>query len=307
MSSILLPIVGVLVLVAVAEGVIWSWRRRDYDWRAFGVSMFDLAGTILMRFVAPVGLAAPLLALAYEHRVFDLDLDRLWQFPLLFLGQEFCYYWFHRASHRVRWFWATHAVHHSPEQICFAAAFRLGITSRIAGSTVFYVPLAFLGFDPAVVLFSLTLNLLYQFWIHSETIPRLGPLEWVLNTPSHHRVHHARNLSYLDANYGGVLIIFDRLFGTFVPERNEEPCDYGLVTPMRSYNPIYVELHGWIGLLKDLRKARSLKTVAGYLFAPPGWAPGGGATTEDLRRQAGTAGTTGTSAHPPPLVTAVDA
>lgn len=289
MSSILLPIVGVLVLVAIAEGVIWSLRRKDYDWRAFGVSMFDLGGTILMRFVAPVGLAAPLLALAYEHRLFDLTLDQLWQFPLLFLGQEFCYYWFHRASHRIRWFWATHTVHHSPEQICFAAAFRLGITSRIAGSTVFYVPLALIGFDPAVVLFTLTLNLLYQFWIHSETIPRLGPLEWVLNTPSHHRVHHARNLDYLDANYGGVLIVFDRLFGTFVAERDDEPCDYGLVTPMRSYNPFYVELHGWIGLLKDLRKARSLSDAAGYLFAPPGWAPDGGATTEEMRRKAAAA------------------
>lgn len=287
MSFVLLPIVGVLALVAVIEGIVWSIRRGDYDWRAFGVSMFDLAGTVLLRVAAPVGLAAPLLALAYEHRLFALELDALWQFPLLFIGQEFCYYWFHRASHRIRWFWATHAVHHSPEQICFAAAFRLGLTGRITGTTIFYAPLAWLGFDPKVVLFTLTLNLLYQFWIHSERIPKLGWLEYVLNTPSHHRVHHARNLGYLDANYGGVLIIFDRLFGTFVAERADEPCDFGLVTPMRSYNPFRVELHGWLGLIADLRRARSMREVAGYLFGPPGWGPGSsGSTTEQLRDRA---------------------
>lgn len=283
----LLPILLVLVVVAVLEGVVWSLRRGDYDWRAFGVSMFDLVGTVLMRIVAPVGIAAPLLNLAYEHRLFTFELNQLWQLPLLFLGQEFCYYWFHRASHRVRWFWATHAVHHSPEQICFAAAFRLGVTSRIAGSTIFYVPLALAGFDPEVVLFTLTVNLLYQFWIHSETLPKLGWLELVLNTPSHHRVHHARNLAYLDANYGGVLIIFDRMFGTFVPEKDDEPCDFGLVTPVKSYNPFYVELHGWIGLGRDLRKARSIREALGYLIGPPGWAPEGkGSTTEQLRQRA---------------------
>lgn len=286
MSSILLPIVAALLAVAVLEGIVWSVRRGDYDWRAFGVSLFDLVGTVLMRIVAPIGIAAPLFVLAYEHRLFTWGMDQLWQFPLLFLGQEFCYYWFHRASHRVRWFWATHAVHHSPEQICFAAAFRLGVTSRIAGSTIFYVPLAFLGFDPEVILFTLTINLLYQFWIHSERIPKLGWLEWVLNTPSHHRVHHARNLNYLDANYGGVLIIFDRLFGTFVAERGEEPCDYGLVKPLKSYNPFYVELHGWIAVLRDLKQARSLREMAGYLFKPPGWSPDGGETTEQLRKRA---------------------
>jgi sterol desaturase/sphingolipid hydroxylase (fatty acid hydroxylase superfamily) len=294
---ILLLALGLLLLVAIAEGVIWSWTRGDYDWRAFGVSMADLFGTIVKRLVVPIGVASPLFHLAHEYRLFTMDLGAAWQFLLLFLGQDFCYYWFHRASHRVRWFWATHAVHHSPEQLTFAAAFRLGLTARLTGSTLFYVPLSYLGFAPEVVLLAVTVNLLYQFWIHSERIPRLGPLELVLNTPSHHRVHHARNLDYLDANYGGVLIVFDRMFGTFVREKPELRCDFGLVHPIRSYNPIVVEMHGWMSLLRDLRTARSLPAVLGYLFGPPGWsADGPGTTTHELRsRQSAT----GKPAQPP--------
>jgi sterol desaturase/sphingolipid hydroxylase (fatty acid hydroxylase superfamily) len=281
---ILLLAVGLLLLVAVAEGLIWSATRGDYDWKAFGVSMADLAGTIIKRLVVPIGLASPLFRFAYEYRLFTMDLGAGWQFLLLFLGQEFCYYWFHRASHRIRWFWATHAVHHSPEQLTFAAAFRLGLTARLTGSTLFFVPLSYLGFAPKVVLLGVTVNLLYQFWIHSERIPRLGPLELVLNTPSHHRVHHARNLDYLDANYGGVLIVFDRIFGTFVREKPELRCNFGLVHPIRSYNPIVVEMHGWMALLRDLKTARSLRAVLGYLFGPPGWsADGQGTTTRELR------------------------
>ena len=173
----------------------------------------------------------------------------------------------------MRWFWASHNVHHSPVQICFAAAFRLGITSRIAGSTLFYVPLAWLGFDPRLVLLTLTINLFYQFWIHAEWIPKLGWLEYWLNTPSHHRVHHARNPEYLDANYGGVLIIFDRMFGTFVAEKEDLPCEYGLVNVVPSYNPITVELRGWTSLARDVRRSRTAREAIAYLIKPPGWSP----------------------------------
>ena len=133
----------------------------------------------------------------------------------------------------------------------------------------------------------LSLNLLYQFWIHATWIPKLGWLEYVLNTPSAHRVHHAANLEYLDANYGGVLIVFDRLFGTYRAERDDVPCRYGLVVPMVGYNPLRIELPQWQRLGRDLLAARSLRAVLGHLMMPPGWAPDGkGATTEDLRAQA---------------------
>ena len=149
------------------------------------------------------------------------------------------------------------------------------------------MPLIWLGFDPQVVFAMLSLNLLYQFWIHATWIPKLGWLEYVLNTPSAHRVHHAANLEYLDANYGGVLIVFDRLFGTYRAERDDVPCRYGLVVPMVGYNLLHIELHQWRTLARDLLAARSLRAVVGHLTMPPGWRPDGhGATTEDLRAEA---------------------
>src|SRR6185369_16060088 len=144
------------------------------------------------------------------------------------------------------------AVHHSPNELNLAAAFRIGAFGKLTGNVFFFLPLVWLGFDLRLVLAALTLNLLYQFWIHATWIPKLGWLEVVLNTPSAHRVHHAANVEYLDANYGGVLIVFDRLFGTYVEERAEEPCRYGLVTPTTSRNPFVVEFEHWATLIRDV-------------------------------------------------------
>ena len=149
------------------------------------------------------------------------------------------------------------------------------------------MPLIWLGFDPKRRLRDALAQPAYQFWIHATWIPRLGWLEYVLNTPSAHRVHHAANLEYLDANYGGVLIVFDRLFGTYRAERDDVPCRYGLVVPMVGYNLLHIELHQWRALARDLLAARSLRAVVGHLAMPPGWRPDGrGATTEDLRAEA---------------------
>jgi hypothetical protein len=149
------------------------------------------------------------------------------------------------------------------------------------------VPLIWLGFPPEVVFATLSLNLLYQFWIHAQWCPKLGWLEGWVNTPSAHRVHHAANLEYLDANYGGVLLVFDRIFGTYIPERDDVPIRYGLVEPIRGYNPLAVEFVEWRKLARDLWGARSLREVWGYVFMPPGWrSDGQHQTTEALRQQA---------------------
>ena len=262
-------------------------RVRSYDWRASAVSLFDLLARVAVQVFLPLSIATPLIALAYRHRVGVIALDGAAAVLALFIGQEFCYYWFHRAAHRIRWFWCNHVVHHSANELNLSAAYRIGILSRASGSSVFYVPLIWIGFDPRVVFSMLSLNLLYQFWIHATWIPRLGWLEFVLNTPSAHRVHHAANLEYLDANYGGVLIVFDRLFGTYRAERDDVPCRYGLVVPMVGYNLLHIELHQWRSLARDLLAARSLRAALGHLAMPPGWRPnGGGTTTEDLRAQA---------------------
>jgi sterol desaturase/sphingolipid hydroxylase (fatty acid hydroxylase superfamily) len=277
---------GVLAL-SLLEGVVLSLRGH-YDWRAFGVSLFDFVLRIALTVFLPFTIAAPLVAWVVQHRLTTIHVDTLATAAALFIGLEFCYYGLHRAGHRVRWFWANHAVHHSPNQLCLAASIRIGAFGKFTGNVVFLLPLLWLGFDLRLVLTALTLNLLYQFWVHATWIPRLGWLEGWLNTPSAHRVHHAANLEYLDANYGGVLVVFDRLFGTYVAERDDLPCRYGWVHPITSHNPLKVEFAQWVALARDLAAARSARGFVGTLLMPPGWrADGPGETTEDLRAIAG--------------------
>jgi sterol desaturase/sphingolipid hydroxylase (fatty acid hydroxylase superfamily) len=164
-------------------------------------------------------------------------------------------------------------VHHSPNEFNLGIAYRFGWTGRLAGNSLFFVPMIWLGFAPQAVFATLALNLLYQFWLHTEWVPKLGWLEYVLNTPSHHRVHHASNAEYIDRNYGGVLIVFDRLFGTFAAERDDLPCRYGLTQPLISHNPIRIAFHEWLNIASDLRQARSWREAIGYLFGPPDWRP----------------------------------
>ena len=272
-----------VLLCAVLEAVVLS-LRGGYDWRAFGVSIFDFMLRIAVTIAVPFTLAQPLVAWVIQHRRATIVVDGWGAALALFITLEFFYYWLHRCGHRVRWFWLNHAVHHSPNQLNLAASLRIGAFGKLTGNVVFLLPLVWIGFDLRIVLSALTLNLLYQFWIHATWIPRLGVLEGVLNTPSAHRVHHAANLEYLDANYGGVLLVFDRLFGTYTAERDDLPCRYGLVQPMTSYNPLVVEFAQWISLARDLLRARSPRAVLGHLAMPPGWTPdGAGSTTEDLR------------------------
>ena len=272
-----------VLALALIEAVVLS-RRAAYDWRAFGVSAFDLVARIAVGIVLPLSIAAPLVRWAVQHRVAVIPLDGVAAVLLLFIGQEFCYYWYHRAAHRVRWFWGNHAVHHSPNELNLSAAVRIGIFGRLTGTPLFFAPLIWLGFDVRTVFSVLTLNLLNQFWIHATWIPKLGWLEGIVNTPSAHRVHHAANTEYRDANYGGVLLVFDRMFGTYTPERDDLPCRYGLVHPLTSHNPLKVEFFEWISLGRDLARARSLRSVLGHLFKPPGWVPQGeGHTTAELR------------------------
>jgi len=190
----------------------------------------------------------------------------------LFLGVDLAYYWFHRIAHEWNAPWAGHVVHHSSEEYNLTVALRQGALQS-AFSWVFYLPLALLGFPPLWFLAMSAFDTLYQFWIHTRVIGRLGPLERVLNTPSHHRVHHARNPQYLDKNYAGALIIWDRMFGTFEPEV-EEPV-YGLTKPLNSWNPIWANLHMWADLWRDMRQAPRWRDGVRVWIARQGWRPPG--------------------------------
>jgi len=279
---------AIIVVVSLIEAVVLSRKNgrtaTPFAWYEVWISLFDLVTRKLLALL-PLSLATPVFALAWDHRFFTVSINSALMVFALFIGQEFCYYWYHRASHRMRFFWATHAVHHSPNQLTLSTAYRLGVTGKLTGSAIFFTPLVLLGVRPEVVLMTLYMNLLYQFWLHTTWVPKLGWLEYVFNTPSAHRVHHASNVEYLDANYGGVLIIFDRLFGTYIEERADEPCRYGLVTPTTSRNPFVVEFEHWATLIRDVVKAKSVWIAINHVIQPPGWLPdGGGETTEELRR-----------------------
>lgn len=263
-----------LVLIAATEGWVLVRRGRDYDWKGYWASLGDVLGRGALNLAIQGGLTGVLLYGIWNLRVATLGMDRWWHWALLFVGQEFCYYWMHRADHRIRWFWLNHSVHHSSNQYNLSAAYRLGWTGKLTGAAVFFGPLVWLGFPVPYVVGALSVNLLYQFWLHTELIGKLPrPFEFLFNTPAHHRVHHASNPDYIDCNYGGVLILFDRLFGTFRGQRADEPPRYGLVEPLRSYNPLRIASHAWVGMFHDLRLARGWRETWLTVFGPPEYKP----------------------------------
>ena len=187
---------------------------------------------------------------------------------------DLCYYWFHRISHERTLFWASHVVHHQSEEFNLSTALRQTSTGFLV-AWVFYIPCFLVGIPAEVFVTIGSAHLIYQFWIHSRHIPKLGVLEWFLVTASNHRVHHARNPAYVDTNYGGLLIIWDRLFGTFREEREEEPCVYGITTPLRSWSPLLANLHIYRGMASDAASSGSLTGAMRVLSSRTGWHPAG--------------------------------
>jgi sterol desaturase/sphingolipid hydroxylase (fatty acid hydroxylase superfamily) len=216
----------------------------------------------------------------YQHRLFTIPMTAVWAWAALFLAEDLTYYGFHRLSHERRIWWASHVNHHTSTHYNLSTALRQTWTGGVAGTWLLWLPLSFLGFPPAMVAIQKGISLVYQFWIHTEAIRRMPSwFEAVFNTPSHHRVHHARNPRYLDANYAGILIVWDRLFGTFIPETEAERCRYGTVKNLPSFNLLTNVFHEWIGIGRDLLRSRSPREVLGYLFGPPGWSPDGSRDT----------------------------
>ena len=190
-------------------------------------------------------------------------------FLAVFLA-DFVYYVEHRLMHNIRLFWLAHSVHHSSPMLNTATAFRFSLFDPVI-SGLFHLPLVLLGINPIFIFMGELLVQVYQFWIHNEMMGKLGPFEWFLNTPSHHRVHHGANAKYIDKNFGGILIVWDRLFGTF--QQEEELPTYGLITPINTINPIKVQFYEFFRLWRDLRTARNAGEFFGYVFKGPGWKP----------------------------------
>lgn len=261
-----LPVMMVFILLE------WLWRQRiarlGYDGRGAWTSIVIAVGNVLAGMLSAVvigKLYAAVSRLAPVH----WSMHSAWAWITAFVLVELAYYGYHRCSHSVRWMWANHAVHHTPEEMTLLSALRLGWTHLLSFGWIFYLPIALAGFDPRMIVVLLAADLHYQFFLHTEAIGKLGPWEWIFNTPSHHRLHHASNQIYLDCNYGGVLIIFDRMFGTFRAQHSGEAIRYGLAHPLGSRQPLALVLGEWRRLFFDIRTSTSLGAALKLAFGRP--------------------------------------
>jgi len=273
------------VLLILAEMLVWRARdRRRYEPRDTLTSLALGLGSTIAGFLSG-GLVFGLATWVHQYRLFEIGWAWYW-FVIAFVLDDLAYYVFHRSAHRVRWFWASHVIHHSSQHYNLSTALRQTWTGFFSAGFLFRLPLFLIGFPPAMIFFVAGLNLIYQFWIHTEAIGRMPAwFEGVMNTPSHHRVHHATNPRYLDKNYAGVFIVWDRLFGTFEPERDDEAIRYGIVKQLGSFNLLWAAFHEWVGIARDLWAAPGLRNKLGYLLMPPGWSHDGSRETSETIKQ----------------------
>ncbi|MEO1489423.1 MAG: sterol desaturase family protein [Pseudomonadota bacterium] len=269
-----IPLAFILVALIFAL-VEYQWRKRGgvgYSFGSLGANLGIMLGLGVSRAITS-GLIAGVYLVIYAFAPIKWDMANPLTWVAGFFVLEFFYYWQHRFSHTIRWFWAAHSVHHSTNEFTLPAAFRLSWFSAFAGNWIVLSPMVLLGFHPLILGTLLVINLRYQYFLHTEAVGKLGPLEWVLNTPSHHRAHHGSNSEYLDTNYGGVLIIFDRLFGTFAEEKDDNPVVYGLTKPLKSHNPITINFHEWRNLVNDAWHSQTLPELWHAVFGRPSDGP----------------------------------
>jgi sterol desaturase/sphingolipid hydroxylase (fatty acid hydroxylase superfamily) len=269
------------VLTLVLEWVFVARGRLQgrYEWRDALTSMTMGLGNLISD-LAMGFISLGVLLWFWQFRLIDLGVS----VPIIILAliaQDFVYYWKHRAAHRVRWLWSAHVVHHSSEHYNLSTALRQPWNNHFTGHVLLSTPLIFVGFHPLLIGFVASLNLLYQYWIHTEAIRKMPRwFEAVMNTPSHHRVHHSTHPTHLDRNYAGIFIVWDKLFGTFREEADDspaaDPMRYGLVKNIGTFNPVRVAFAEMLAVLRDVvRPGLSVRQRFGVAFAPPGYGPDG--------------------------------
>jgi sterol desaturase/sphingolipid hydroxylase (fatty acid hydroxylase superfamily) len=267
MSQIIIYAIPAFLVLLVAEAIAGAILRRDlYEFKDAAASLTMGIGNVIVGLFSKAMVFA-LFTFLHKFAIFSIGYA-WWAWVLGFFGDEISYYWFHRTSHECRLWWASHVVHHSSQRYNLGTALRQTWTGSLY-SFVFWMWLPILGFQPIMILTLQAISLLYQFWIHTELVKHMGLLEWVLNTPSHHRVHHASNPQYLDKNHGGTLIVWDRLFGSFKGE--EEPCIYGLTKNIGTYNPLRIAFHEWADIVRDVVSARTWRDRWHLVLGRPGW------------------------------------
>lgn len=268
-ASVILPF---LIFGMVAEVFAYRIQKKAYPWDEAGVSFALMFGHLLAG-AAVHGIIFGFFAFGiYRYRLFDLtvDMNHWYLGVLLFFLCDFAYYVMHRASHAINWLWSSHAVHHSSQRMIVASSIRLTWTPVFSGVFLFYLPLVWLGFTPEWVYGMVSMSLAFQFFVHNELVPRLGWLEYVFDTPSNHRVHHGTNDIYLNKNYGGVLMIWDHMFGTYQAERQDVKATFGLTNALpRPDNVFNVAFGQLIRFIKSVFRAPNWKSKLGIFFGPP--------------------------------------
>jgi len=279
------------LLAVVLETVLIHLQvvRGSYELKDSLASIAMRIGQYVVNNVLIVAIAVWPFTYLYNHRLTTISATSVWAWAALVVLDDFAYYVFHRASHECRFWWAAHVNHHSSTHYNLSTAARQSWTGVLVGTWAPWYVLAWIGFSPTMIFIQSGINLFYQFWLHTEAVDKCPAwFEAIFNTPSHHRVHHAANPRYLDRNYAGMFIIWDKLFGTFQEERAADPCQYGLIHNIESYNPIVIAFHEWVALIRDVAHSQSWSEAWHRLFGPPGWQPDGeGPTAANLRRQAG--------------------
>lgn len=285
-DPILLVAVPLFVVTFVLEAVFITRNlKKEYNTKDAVASVTMGIGSAFIN----TGLKIPVFIVfmwIYEHRIFTLP-PVWWVFILLFFADDFSFYLHHRACHGIRLFWAAHVNHHSSVNYNLAVALRQS-WGELFHKYIWWLWLPLLGFHPLWIFTMMSISLVYQYVLHTELVNKLGPLEWIFNTPSHHRVHHASNVRYLDKNHAGILIIWDRLFGTFKEESEQEKVIYGITSNIHTYNPIEIATHEYKALWNDVKKAPGLINKLRYLIMPPGWSHDGSTkTSKQLQKEAG--------------------
>lgn len=261
-----------LPIFLISMLVEYQISKEKYNAKDTGISILMMIFSAIVEFFPKV---IAFIIFFYLHELSplkDIVERQWWIWILLFFADDFAYYWFHRLNHEVRLFWAGHVPHHSSIHMNLGTALRQGVGERIH-KFFFWIWIPLLGIDPLMMFVMMSVSLIYQFFVHTELVDKLPkPIEFIFNTPSHHRVHHASNIRYLDCNHAGVLIIWDRIFGTFSEELKDiEHPVYGLTVNIETYNPIKVATHEYSAILKDVKRASKFSDKLNYIFNSPGW------------------------------------
>jgi sterol desaturase/sphingolipid hydroxylase (fatty acid hydroxylase superfamily) len=275
------------IATVIIEGIVlYKKQPKSYNLKDTFASLVMGIGNVLVNLLSKLLIVFIFTFIYQNYRISTIPFV-WWSWLIILFADDFCYYWAHRMGHESRFFWASHIVHHSSQKYNLSTALRQTWTGGFF-TFVFYLILPFLGFHPLMIFTQMSISLLYQYWIHTELIDKMPRwFEAILNTPSHHRVHHGSNPLYLDRNHAGIFIIWDKLFGTFQPELKEEKVIYGLTSNINTFNPVKIAFHEWISVFKDAFSTKtSFTNKLKYFIKPPGWKhDGSGLMSNDLRKK----------------------